>query len=446
MTRQEDFRPENVLETALTRCGAAEVYYHQSTSTPVEFDANRLKQVRTAYSAGLALRVVADGKIGFATTTKPGDEAGLVERALAAARYGQEATFAFPCPEATAAGPDDFHHRQVAEFPLERMIDIGRDFVNAVIAAEPAALAAARVQKELKQVRLLNSAGADLAYRRTGFSAFFAIELVEQENMLSVYEGRWSSGYPGDEIPALQETALEHLRQGRTNVPMAPGSYPVVLTPHAVRDLLGPLRACLDGSLAERGISPWTNRLGDPLLSPTVTLEDNPLLPDGPMSAPFDDEGLPCRPASLIRDGVLAGFYLDLKSAAGLGRRPTGNGLRSGLESPPAPALSNLVLSPGEMSWRELVKDIDRGLLVVHLMGAWAGNLLAGEVSGNVLLGYRIDKGEIVGRVKDCMLSVNAFEALGSRLRGLSRETGWSVNFRLPYVAVDEVSISTKTG
>ncbi|HCC32482.1 MAG TPA: hypothetical protein DEQ28_01055 [Clostridiales bacterium] len=444
MTNQ--FRPERVLERAMARCEAAEVYHRAATRTPVEFENNRLKQVRTATNEGLALRVIVNGRMGFSSTTKPGDEDDLLDRAIASAAYGDEARFAFPGPGGAHGGEMRFHHAAVETLTVERMIDIGQDFVGRVVEYEPAALAGAGIDKESREIRLINSSGADGTYRRTGFGVGFNIELVEGENLLSVWEFQRASDYPETAVGLLKDSAIRHLKLGRVNAPLAAGAYPVILGPHAAADLLGPFRECLNGEAVARGISPWSEKTGESLFSSLVTLADDPLLSGGPLSAPFDDECSPTRANNLIKAGVLQDFYLDLKSAASLGKKSTGNGARRGLEAPPSPALSNLVLVPGTAPLAEFLRDLRRGLFVVQLMGAWAGNLLAGEVTGNVVLGFLVEDGEIRGRVKDCMLSVNAFEALGARLRGLSRETGWSDNCHLPFVILDDVSISTRSG
>ena len=444
MTAQ--FRPERVLARAMGRCEAAEVYRRAATRTPVEFENNRLKQVRTATSEGLALRVIAGGRLGFSSTTKPGDEDDLVERAIASAAYGDEACFAFPEPGEAHGGEARFHYAAVEALTVEHMIDIGQDFVSRVVDYEPAALAGAGIDRESREIRLMNSSGTDAVYRRTGFGVTFHIELVEGENFLSVWEFQRASDYPGAALALLKDSAIRHLQLGRVNSPLAAGSYPVILGPHAAADLLGPFRECLNGEAVARGISPWSQRRGESLFSNLVNLADDPLLPGGPLSAPFDDEGCPTRVNNLVKAGVLQDFYLDLKSAASLGRKSTGNGVRRGLEAPPSPSLSNLVLASGTTPLAEFLRDMRRGLFIVQLMGAWAGNLLAGEVTGNIVLGFLVEDGEIRGRVKDCMLSVNAFEAFGARLGGLSQEMGWSGNCYLPFVILDGVSISTRSG
>ena len=59
-----------------------------------------------------------------------------------------------------------------------------------------------------------------------------------------------------------------------------------------------------------------------------------------------------------------------------------------------------------------MVKSIDTGILVHYVMGLGQGNALAGEFSVNLELAFKIERGEIVGRVKDCMLAGNVYDAL----------------------------------
>ena len=59
-----------------------------------------------------------------------------------------------------------------------------------------------------------------------------------------------------------------------------------------------------------------------------------------------------------------------------------------------------------------MVKSVKEGIVVEELMGAGQGNVMGGDFSGNVLLGYKIENGEIVGRVKDTIVSGNVHDAL----------------------------------
>jgi PmbA protein len=77
-------------------------------------------------------------------------------------------------------------------------------------------------------------------------------------------------------------------------------------------------------------------------------------------------------------------------------------------------------------------------------MGAWAGNPYGGQVTGNIALGYLVEDGQPVGRVKDCMYSLNVFEALKNNLAALSRESKCMGSMFLPYALLKGISISAK--
>jgi predicted Zn-dependent protease len=83
-----------------------------------------------------------------------------------------------------------------------------------------------------------------------------------------------------------------------------------------------------------------------------------------------------------------------------------------------------------------------RGIIIDQTMGAWAGNPYAGTVTGNIALGYLVEDGKKVGRVKDCMFSLNVFSHLKSNLLALSKETKNLGSLILPYCLVGGVSIS----
>jgi PmbA protein len=57
-------------------------------------------------------------------------------------------------------------------------------------------------------------------------------------------------------------------------------------------------------------------------------------------------------------------------------------------------------------------------------MGAEQGNVLSGDFSGNVLLGYKIESGKIVGRVKDTVISGNIFKAL-KQVAAIGSDARW---------------------
>lgn len=433
---------EKALDLARRAGAKAEVYWSSGERVPVTFRAGLLKRVEAARRQAFALRVVREGRVGLSSTTVATDAAGLVEKALAGARYGPLAEFDFP---SASPGPDtgQWWDERVADLDPEVMVEWGREFAVELKRVEPTALAHAEMERRAGMVRIINSSGLEVSYRKTTVEAAFIAEVTEEGNFLQVY--RWDASARLDIDPqALCARVLADLGAARRNVPLPSGEYPVVFSPRAVRDLVGPILACADGRAVGRGISPWRERLGEQLFAPSLTLVDDGRKAGGAAAGLCDDEGVPTRATPIIARGVLRNFLLDLESAATLKLEPTGHGARGELaEGPPQPHPTELSLEPGDESLADLLARVKEGLLVEEFLGAWSGNLYAGVVTGNAALGFRLQGGEKAGRVKDCMLSVNVFTALREGLGGLSRERERSGSSFFPYVLVERATVTT---
>jgi len=110
----------------------------------------------------------------------------------------------------------------------------------------------------------------------------------------------------------------------------------------------------------------------------------------------------------------------------------------------PSPSPSAFVIAPGSTTFDEMVNDIKEGLIIEQLMGAEQGNILGGDFSGNVLLGYKVENGKIVGRVKNTMVSGNIYQVL-KQITAIGRETKWvggSVN--TPPLYCPSLSVASK--
>jgi PmbA protein len=91
-----------------------------------------------------------------------------------------------------------------------------------------------------------------------------------------------------------------------------------------------------------------------------------------------------------------------------------------------------------------MVSDIEEGLVVEYLMGAGQGNILGGEFSGNVLLGFKIENGKIVGRVKDTMVSGNIYKVL-KELVAIGNDNRWVGGMlNTPSIYCHDLSVAAK--
>jgi PmbA protein len=172
-----------------------------------------------------------------------------------------------------------------------------------------------------------------------------------------------------------------------------------------------PLMLAFNGKTVLRGASPLGDKKGKLMLDPKLSIWDDATIDFRPQSRLCDDEGMPSQRTPLIENGVVQNFLYDLQTAGLAGTKSTGSASRT-LGSLPSPAVSALVIGEGETEFKDMVADMKQGLVVEQLMGASQGNILGGEFSGNVLLGYKVENGKIVGRVKNTMVSGNVYQVL----------------------------------
>ena len=188
-------------------------------------------------------------------------------------------------------------------------------------------------------------------------------------------------------------------------------TLPVVYDPRVSASLAGHLISGAFGSSVAKGTSFLKDKCGSQLFNRGVAIIDDPLRRRGLASRPFDGEGIASRSFTVIDDGVLTGWFLDLHSARQLGLAPNGYASR-GLSSPPSPSASNAYLAAGEQSAKELIKNIARGFYVTELIGSGV-NLLTGDYSRGAS-GFWIENGELAYPVSEITIAGNLNEMFRS--------------------------------
>ena len=216
---------------------------------------------------------------------------------------------------------------------------------------------------------------------------------------------------------------------------------PVLLTPYVLPTLLMAVEMGLSGKNVAKGISPLAQKLGEKIFNEEFTLLEDPLKPYGWGSTPFDAEGVPTKKTKIIDKGHLKEFLLDLYSASKLGTSSNGHAKR-GYSSIPIPGLHSVDIPEGSIGLNEILKNREV-LFVEDVIGVGQSNLLAGDFSLNVGLGFIVKEGEFVGRVKDTMISGNVYEIF-KRPFVKTRERKTFRSFNLPYLLVEGVSITAK--
>ncbi len=432
--------------------GGADALSRRFERTTVAFEWGRLKSAGTTEEAGTNLRVRHRGRVGVAGTTAtdaapaPAPDA-LVGRAVASAELGEELDLVFPAPARLLPLATSFD--RAANASLDQLIDLGRSLLDRL--ARDGCRINVTIERETTATRVANSAGASGEYRATGFGVSADVWRIAGDDVLVVSDGFEGADFPSDdEVAALVTSINARLDHALRVVAPPEGALPVVFTPAGLSALMLPVTQGLSGKAVLQGISPLGAKLGEQVFDARFSLSDDPLRVGRTASRPVDDECVPSRTTCLVKRGVVQRFIYDLETAARAKTGSTGNGQR-GIFGKPVAAYTNLVVGVGDQVsggtrpqlGGGLLGEIRDGLLVDELIGVGQGNVTGGAFSHPVALAYRVERGEIAGRVKDAAVAGNAYE-LWKRVGGFGNDARWSGSRWAPSVLFEGVSVARR--
>ncbi|MED5620057.1 metalloprotease PmbA [Ideonella sp. BN130291] len=191
------------------------------------------------------------------------------------------------------------------------------------------------------------------------------------------------------------ERALSRLKSRK----IATCEVPVLFESTLAAGLLGAYVQATSGGSLYRKASFLVDSLGQPVLADHIDIREDPHIPKGKGSAPFDDEGVATKPRSVVEGGVVQGYFLSSYSARKLGMRTTGH----------AGGSQNLTLTsrltrPGD-NLDEMLRKLHRGLFVIELMGQGV-NYVTGDYSRGAA-GFWVENGRIVHPVHEVTIAGN---------------------------------------
>jgi PmbA protein len=387
---------------------AAEAGVSAQTGLAVTVRLGETETIEHTSDNGLGITVFFGNRKGSANTTDLRPDA-IRESVAAACRI---AKYTSEDPAAGLADPE-LLARDIPDLDLYHPWDIDSDEA-AVIArsCEDAARSA--------DARISNSEGATLHSQRSAFvygnthgflagypttrhSLSCAVIAQQDDDMQRDY---WydSGRVPGDLAdPAsigqrAAERTVARLNGRKLGTRQCPVLFRSDIAPSLLRSLFGAIR----GHAVYRRSTFLLDRVGDRIFPEWVQISEDPLLPRGPASAPFDNEGVATRQGALVEDGVLQGYLLDTYAARKLGLKSNGHagGVRNGR-----------IASSGE-SFTELLNKMERGVLVTELMGQGT-NLVTGDYSRGAA-GFWVEGGEIRYPIAEITVAGNLAEMFGN--------------------------------
>jgi PmbA protein len=382
-----------------------EAYVARARDTAVRVYEGEVEHFTSAQSEGIGIRVVRDGRVGFAYagTLEPEAIAEVLAEARDNVAFGTPDPYAgLAEPDGVAVVPQDLWRDDLASMPTADKIELAKELERLTLAADPRVRVDESDYADVQaEGAVATSTGIATSGRETA-SYLTVSTLAEDGDVTHTGFGFTVGRSPSDLAPskAAVEAGERATRLIGATKPST-GRVTVVLDPFVSAQLIGIIGSTLNGESVLKGRSLFADRMHEEVAASVVTLVDDPTNPLAYTASEIDGEGLATRRNVLIEDGRLLRFVQSSYSARRSGLAPTGNATRGGFKATPGCGCLALSLQPGSRSQAELVADVDDGVLIQQVSGLHSGvNTVSGDFSTGAS-GLVIRGGQLAEPVKE---------------------------------------------
>ena len=390
-----------------------EAFVARGGETEVRVYEGDVEHFVSAQSEGIGIRVIVDGRTGFAYAGTL-DHSAIAEVLTEARDNVQFGTVdewaALAEPDGAKVTEQTLWNEELADFPTDQKIDLAKELEKLASGADP------RVRVDDSnyadahgESAVASTTGIRMSGRENG--CYVSVSTLAEEGEGDDAETQTGFGFSVGRSPsefdldrAASEAADRATRLlGATQPPSK--RLTVVLDPFVTAQFLGVISSTLNGEAVVKGRSLFRDRLGDEVAASMVTFVDDPTNPKAYTATDVDGEGLAARRNVLIEDGVLKQFVHNSYSARRAGTVSTGNATRGGFAGTPGVGCLALSLAPGKRSQEELIADVDDGLLVQQMQGLHSGvNPVSGDFSTGAA-GLLIEDGVVGAPVREVTIA-----------------------------------------
>ena len=415
----------------------AEIYSVSGRADGVSFENARLKDIESSMQSGISLRIVKDGKLGFAYTKNLINREELIRNAIDSLKGEVEGLFNFPLTADVAAL--DTYGPAIETLTNSQMVEeCGR--VCELLSQRTNGQLNVSAHRSMSNLRIINSSRTDLSLKSSAY--VLNTQILYPYSYASLHRSFISKTFEKASGIYLDYLAGTYNSSVKERVPDGK-KMKVLFLPETVYVLLWRLQSATSGVSLYQNISPLAGKIGAMIFDRKLSVYNEPLNDSIPGSRAFDDEGTPCSRFPVIEGGILKNFYYDLYFAQKLKAEPTGHGFKGSISAKPVPSLGHLSISPGDSPFSDLIRSIDRGVIIGGALGAHSGNIPNGDFSIGFSPGLYVEGGEIRGHVKDAMASGNIYDAL-KNIVAIENTLYPAPGGNFPSILFDNINVTTK--
>lgn len=403
---------KKMLKIALHKSDRAEIFRLEEKTDLIMFENLKLKGIDSKIQSGVSCRIIKNGKLGFAYTKNLYDREELMRNALDSLSGGVRASFDFP---ATEKIPNPLTYDSSIENIATADVVEECKRVNDLISSGTKGQINLYAGIDRVDLKIINSSGSDLEAKFSTYS--FGVEILYPASYSSIRRILIDKKFKKADEKYLNFILDTYINSSK-EVKIKKGKTKVLFLPETMFVLMWRLSSGVSGRSVYKKESPLSGKIGKKIFDEKITIYDDPLNDMMHGARSFDDEGVPCQYLTIIENGVLKNFYYDLYYAEKMNVESTGHGFKEAvwggetISLKPVPTLTHLYMKTGDKTFSELLSLIDSGVIVAGALGAHSGNIPNGDFSIGVAPGLYVENGEIVGHIKDAMISGNIYDTM----------------------------------
>jgi PmbA protein len=421
----------------------AEAFGIDQKEYDVLIERNDVKICKSQLRTGIGLRIFKSKRLGFASVNslEPLKTDKLVEKSIALAAKAPKDQFnelPKPRPIRKVSGIYDRNceglDSSVIFGKAAAMLNAARTFDKRVI------VDGGSFNTTVGEKAIFNSSGIEASEMESSFQ-YSLMAFARDGQEIGSFDGCYEGTHKLKEVE-VEKAAIQLAKRVVKSLHAKKSQSfngPILLSPMSNLMLLtDALDSSVNANNVQKGMSKLAGKIGENIASPLLTVRDDGRMPGGFGSSSFDREGIPHTPIKIVDKGKLCAYLYNSYTAKKDGCDTTGHAL-GGPRGVPMIGVTNFIMEPGAKNKNSLISEMKRGILVTRFSGI--PDPSSGDFSGVVKGGFYIEDGEIAHPLKETLIAGNIFEAM-NKISGISKETENIINYRLPFVRFEDVSIT----
>lgn len=427
---------ENLVKRGKSKGAQVKISIRNDKSFDVGVRNAEVEELQEAGSTSLSLSVNLDNKTASAATSDLSEHtlAQLLDNSIERAKLSSvDESAVFPEFEKLIINPEQLqlHSPEINSISTEEKISTAKELEKICLADKRITLSAGSgYSTSESEYFLALSNGFSGSYKSSSCS--IGVYLQAGKDATATQDGWHDSARNPKNLISNQEIAkiaIERATRLQNAKKINTQTVPIIIDRYISSSIIGFMLQCLNGRNVYMHQSVFAGKLGQKIASELVTIVDDPLIVAGAGSRPFDAEGIPARKNIIINKGILENYLLSTYSAKKLGLK--NNGFASGT--------SNLIFNKGTYSEEDIIKSVDKGLLLLKTLGQ--GTVTTTGDFSKGAYGLWIENGEIVHPVSEVTISSN----ITNMLNGIEMVANNPDNKRsqqIPTFKISEMTIS----